>query len=84
MDQVDDEQTVALYHNDLHRFALGLARNPDDARDALRNRFRLNKVTFAECDSENATMFGRTPFGWRGKIHLLAGRMPKAEMQPLL
>ena len=33
VDEVDYERAVALYHKDLHRFALSLARNPDDARD---------------------------------------------------
>ena len=39
MDEVDYEQAVALYHEDLHRFALSLARNPDDARDLTQESY---------------------------------------------
>lgn len=39
MDDVDYEQAVALYHEDLHRFALSLARNPDDARDLTQESY---------------------------------------------
>ncbi|MSU50570.1 MAG: RNA polymerase sigma factor [Opitutus sp.] len=45
MDDVDYENAVALYHEDLHRFALSLARNPDDARDLTQESYYrlLNK-----------------------------------------
>jgi len=36
---MDYEQAVALYHEDLHRFALSLARNPDDARDLTQESY---------------------------------------------
>ena len=36
---VDYEQAVALYYEDLHRFALSLARNPDDARDLTQESY---------------------------------------------
>ncbi|MBL9194946.1 MAG: RNA polymerase sigma factor [Opitutaceae bacterium] len=39
MDDLDYEQAVALYHEDLHRFALSLARNPDDARDLTQESY---------------------------------------------
>lgn len=39
MEDVDYEQAVALYHEDLHRFALSLARNPDDARDLTQESY---------------------------------------------
>lgn len=39
VDDVDYEQAVALYHEDLHRFALSLARNPDDARDLTQESY---------------------------------------------
>lgn len=39
VDEVDYEQAVALYHEDLHRFALSLARNPDDARDLTQESY---------------------------------------------
>lgn len=39
MDDVDYEQAVALYHEDLHRFALSLARNPEDARDLTQESY---------------------------------------------
>ncbi len=39
MDDVDYEQAVALYHEDLHRFALSLARNSDDARDLTQESY---------------------------------------------
>lgn len=39
VDDVDYEQAVALYHEDLHRFALSLTRNPDDARDLTQESF---------------------------------------------
>jgi hypothetical protein len=84
VDQVDYKQRVALDHQDPHRFALGLARKPDDVRETLQNRVGPNPVTLGECEPENVTIFGRTPYGWHGRFHLLAGGMPKAEMQPLL
>ncbi len=36
---MDYEQAVALYHEDLHRFALSLTRNPDDARDLTQESY---------------------------------------------
>ncbi len=39
VDEMDYEQAVALYHEDLHRFALSLARNPDDARDLTQESY---------------------------------------------
>jgi RNA polymerase sigma-70 factor (ECF subfamily) len=39
VDDVDYEQAVALYHEDLHRFALSLARNPDDACDLTQESY---------------------------------------------
>ena len=39
VDEVDYERAVALYHEDLHRFALSLARNPDDARDLTQESY---------------------------------------------
>jgi len=39
VDEVDYEQAVALYHEDLYRFALSLARNPDDARDLTQESY---------------------------------------------
>jgi RNA polymerase sigma factor (sigma-70 family) len=39
VDDSDYEQAVALYHEDLHRFALSLARNPDDARDLTQESY---------------------------------------------
>lgn len=39
MDEVDYEQAVALYHEDLHRFALSLARNPADACDLTQESY---------------------------------------------
>jgi len=39
VDELDYEQAVALYHEDLHRFALSLARNPDDARDLTQEAY---------------------------------------------
>ncbi len=36
---MDYEQAVAIYHEDLHRFALSLARNPDDARDLTQESY---------------------------------------------
>lgn len=39
MDDVDYEKAVALYHEDLHRFALSLTRNPDDARDLTQESY---------------------------------------------
>ncbi|MEO7413309.1 MAG: RNA polymerase sigma factor, partial [Opitutaceae bacterium] len=39
VDDVDYEQAVVLFHEDLHRFALSLARNPDDARDLTQESY---------------------------------------------
>ena len=39
VDEMDYEQAVALYHEDLHRFALSLTRNPDDARDLTQESY---------------------------------------------
>jgi RNA polymerase sigma-70 factor (ECF subfamily) len=39
VDEADYEQAVALYHEDLYRFALSLARNPDDARDLTQESY---------------------------------------------
>ena len=39
VDDVDYEQAVALYHEDLPRFALSLARNPDDACDLTQESY---------------------------------------------
>ncbi|MEO7414843.1 MAG: RNA polymerase sigma factor [Opitutaceae bacterium] len=39
MDEVDYEQAVALHHEELHRFAFGLTRNPDDARDLTQESY---------------------------------------------
>mgnify|MGYP001568446308 CR=1 FL=1 len=53
MDEVDYEQAVALYHEDLHRFALSLARNPDDARD-------LTQESYCRLLSKSAQLRDRT------------------------
>ncbi len=39
VDEMDYEQAVALYHEDLHRFALSLTRNADDARDLTQESY---------------------------------------------
>ncbi|MEO6568667.1 MAG: RNA polymerase sigma factor [Opitutaceae bacterium] len=39
VDDVDYEQAVVLFHEDLHRFALSLARNPDDASDLTQESY---------------------------------------------
>ncbi|MGH7956737.1 MAG: RNA polymerase sigma factor, partial [Opitutaceae bacterium] len=39
VDEMDYEQAVALYHEDLHRFAFSLTRNPDDARDLTQESY---------------------------------------------
>ena len=39
VDDVDYEQAVALHYEDLHRFALSLARNLDDARDLTQESY---------------------------------------------
>ncbi len=39
MEDLDYEQAVELYHEDLYRFALSLARNPDDARDLTQESY---------------------------------------------
>ena len=39
VDELDYEQAVALYHEDLHRFAFSLTRNPDDARDLTQESY---------------------------------------------
>ena len=39
VDELDYEQAVALYHEDLHRFALSLTRNPDDASDLTQESY---------------------------------------------
>ena len=39
VEEMDYEQAVALYHEDLHRFALSLTRNPDDARDLTQESY---------------------------------------------
>lgn len=39
VDELDYEQAVALYHEDLHRFAISLTRNPDDARDLTQESY---------------------------------------------
>lgn len=39
VDEMDYEQVVALYHEDLHRFAISLTRNPDDARDLTQEAY---------------------------------------------
>jgi RNA polymerase sigma-70 factor (ECF subfamily) len=45
VDEVDYEQAVALYHEDLHRFALSLSRNSADASDLTQESYcrLLNK-----------------------------------------
>jgi RNA polymerase sigma-70 factor (ECF subfamily) len=53
VDDVDYEQTVALYYEDLHRFALSLARNPDDARD-------LTQESYCRLLSKSAQLRDRT------------------------
>jgi RNA polymerase sigma-70 factor, ECF subfamily len=85
VDELDYEQAVALYHEDLHRFALSLARNPDDARDLtqesycrllaksdqLRDRTKLKSWLF--------TTLYRVFLGW--KRH--EKRFPHAELSPV-
>ena len=39
MDELDYERIVALYHDDLHRFAFSLARNADDAKDLTQESY---------------------------------------------
>ena len=39
MDELDYEQIVALYHDDLHRFAFSLARNGDDAKELTQESY---------------------------------------------
>lgn len=39
MDELDYEQIVALYHEDLYRFAYSLARNPDDASELTQEAY---------------------------------------------
>ena len=39
VDEMDYEQSVALYHEDLHRFALSLTRNSDEARDLTQESY---------------------------------------------
>ena len=39
VDEVDYEQAVALYHEDLHRFALSLSRNSADASDLTQESY---------------------------------------------
>lgn len=39
VDDVDYEQAVSLYHEDLYRFASSLTRNPDDARDLTQESY---------------------------------------------
>jgi len=39
VDETDYEQAVALYQEDLHRFAISLTYNPDDARDLTQESY---------------------------------------------
>jgi len=39
VDPIDYEQAVVLYHEDLHRFALSLTHNPDDAHDLTQESY---------------------------------------------
>lgn len=39
MDELDYEEIVALYHEDLYRFAFSLARNPDDASELTQEAY---------------------------------------------
>ncbi|MEO6246421.1 MAG: RNA polymerase sigma factor [Opitutaceae bacterium] len=39
MDNSDYEQAVTLYHEDLHRFAVSLTRNADEARDLTQESY---------------------------------------------
>ena len=53
VDEVDYEQAVALHHEDLHRFALSLARNPEEARD-------LTEESYCRLLSKSAQLRDRT------------------------